>query len=84
MGNRRKRGESEGLSAMAKEGKEEGVAVSDGRERASGASEVSARPPDAARNKLGSFLEAAGGAARCNRGSDSQGVRAVRLTTRFT
>ena len=43
MGNRRKRGEREGLSAMAKEGKEEGVAVSDGRERASGASEVSAR-----------------------------------------
>ena len=43
MGNRRKRGEREGPSAMAKEGKEEGVAVSDGRERASGASEVSAR-----------------------------------------
>ena len=83
MGNRRKRGEREGLSAMAKEGKEEGVAVSDGRERASGA-ERGKRPPDAARNKLGSFLEAAGGAARCNRGSDSQGVRAVRLTTRFT
>ena len=31
-------------AAMAKEGKEEGVAVSDGRERASGASEVIARP----------------------------------------